>query len=40
MHRTVADANLIEIHAELSELLGRQVYVCKCSSNSHEPPTM
>ena len=26
--RTIADANLIEIHAKISELLGKQVYKC------------
>ena len=34
IYRTIADANLIEIHAEISELLGKQLQVCKCSSGS------
>ena len=36
MHRTIADANLIKIHAELNELLGKQVQVCKCIVGSRK----
>ena len=32
----LTDANLIKIHAELSELLGKQVQVCKCIVGSRK----
>ena len=40
MHKTITDANLIEIHQEISELSGNQVEVCKYSSGSRKPPAV